>query len=320
MKINDLSIRPLKIDDFIGQENIKNILKIILYSSNERKESLDHILLIGQAGLGKTTLANIIANERGSKIITTSAPSLEKNGDLAGLLSLLKAGDVLFIDEIHRLSKSIEELLYSAMEDYSFSITVTNDKVSKPMVIPIPPFTLIGATTKMGSLDPSFYDRFTFVLNFEYYSQKELEQIIKRTSSLYKIKLDDESIFLIASRSRSTPRIANKLVKKIRDFYLYRKLKIITKDDTIEAFKIFNIDELGLERIDRQYLEVLINEFSGGPTGATTIASRLNQDVNNVIEIVEPYLLRQGLISRTPRGRVASEKAYNHLRIPYNKK
>lgn len=317
MKDIESSIRPSYLKDFIGQEKIKKILEISLFSSNKRKESLDHILLIGQAGLGKTTLANIIANEKQSRIHITSGPALEKSGDLAGLLSNLQAGDIVFIDEIHRLNKTIEELLYAAMEDYTISITVNNNGVSKPLVIPLPPFTLIGATTKMGNLESSFYDRFTFVLSFTYYSEEELQQIIKRSAKILKLKIDDESIALIASRSRNTPRIANKLLRKIRDYYLYRDFKEIKKEDTLEALQIFNVDSLGLENVDQEYLQTIINEYNGGPVGVAAIASRLNQQEANLVEIVEPYLLRQGLLVRGPRGRQVTEKAYKHLNISH---
>ena len=312
-KIENINIRPASFSDFIGQEKIKKMLEVTIFSSAKRKESLEHVLLVGQAGLGKTTLANIIANELGGKIIATSAPSLEKNGDLAGLLSLINPGDVLFIDEIHRLNKSLEELLYSAIEDYKVSITVNNNGVSKPLIMKLPPFTLIGATTKMGSLSHSFYDRFTLVLNFEYYSQQEICLILKRTARIFKMEIDDESCKLIAQRSRETPRVANKILKKIRDYYLYKELKKINKNDTLSALDLFSIDSLGLEELDRKYLLTLINEYKGGPVGVSALASRLNQEETNLIEIVEPFLLRQRLIIRGPRGRLATTLAYEHF-------
>lgn len=283
-----------------------------------REESLDHVLLYGPPGLGKTTLAHIIANELGVNLKTASGPSLEKSGDLAAVLSNLEPGDVLFIDEIHRMPKFIEEILYPAMEDFELDIVINNDGRSRSIKIDLPPFTLVGATTRAGDISSPLRDRFGIVSKLNYYSEEELYQIIKRTSRVLNMNIEDDAAREISKRCRKTPRIANRLFKRVRDFALVKQLEIIDEETTNDALKKLKVDPHGLDAIDTEYLMALITKFNGGPVGVETIATSIGEEVSTIEDVVEPFLLQEGFIKRTPRGRVVTEKSYDHLKIAHN--
>lgn len=311
----ELTLRPKKLNEYIGQNKFKNNLEIFIKAAKNRNEVLDHLLLYGPPGLGKTTLAHIISNEMNNKIRVINGPSIERVGDLASLLSTIEEGEIIFIDEIHRLPKVVEEMLYSAMEDFKL-ITIISEKDSSSSInIDLPPFTLIGATTKMGLLSSPLRERFGIICKFEYYSNSDMDKIVKRTSKVFSFKIDEEASNLIASRSRGTPRIANRLFKRIRDFASIKNKKIIDYNLAVEALNLMNVDENGLDEIDIKYLRTLILRFNGGPAGVDAIASSMNEDISNLEEVCEPFLLLEGYINRTPRGRVALEKSYKHLKI-----
>lgn len=311
------SIRPLSIDEYIGQEDVKQNVKVYIEAAKMREESLDHVLLYGPPGLGKTTLANIIANEMGVNIKTASGPSIEKSGDLAAILSTLEPNDVLFIDEIHRMPSYIEEILYPAMEDYVLDIMVGGEGNSRSIRINLPPFTLVGATTRAGDLTSPLRDRFGILAKLQYYTTEELVNIIKRTSRVLEVPIEDDAALELASRSRGTPRIANRLFKRVRDFALVEGSGIIDLEITKKALDRLKIDNKGLDDTDHQLLLAIINKFNGGPVGIESVASSIGEEVTTIEDVYEPYLLQQGFIKRTPRGRVVTNLAYEHLKIEY---
>ena len=309
------SIRPDSIDEYIGQTDVKENISVFIEAAKMRNETLDHVLLYGPPGLGKTTLANIIANELGSNLKTASGPSIEKSGDLAAVLSTLEPGDVLFIDEIHRMPRYIEEILYPAMEDFTLDIIVGSDSSTRNIKIDLPPFTLVGATTRAGDLTSPLRDRFGIISKLQYYTVDELVQIIKRTSRVLEVPIEDEGALELAKRSRGTPRIANRLFKRVRDFALVKGNGIINKDIVQLALGRLKVDELGLDETDFQLLKAIIEKFNGGPVGIESIASSIGEEVTTIEDVYEPYLLQTGLLKRTARGRMATQKAYDHLKI-----
>lgn len=312
------NIRPQSLDEYVGQNEIKENLRVFIKAALMREEPLDHVLLYGPPGLGKTTLAHIIANELGTNIKTASGPSIEKTGDLAAILSTLEPGDVLFIDEIHRMPKFIEEVLYPAMEDFEIDLVIGETGKSRNIKIDLPPFTLVGATTRAGDISSPLRDRFGIISKLEYYKKEELESIIKRTSRVLEMPIDDEAAGELSGRCRKTPRIANRLFKRVRDFALVEGDASITKEMTLKSLERLKVDEYGLDAIDIEYLTSLITKFNGGPVGVETIATSIGEEVSTIEDVVEPFLLQEGFIKRTQRGRVACEKAYDHLKITHN--
>ena len=310
----EATLRPQFIKEYIGQTEVKENIKVFIEAAKIRGEALDHVLLYGPPGLGKTTLAYIIANEMETNIKTMSGPSIEKTGDIAAILSTLEPGDVLFIDEIHRIPRFIEEILYSAMEDFCIDIVVGQEGSSRTIKIDLPPFTLVGATTRAGDLSAPLRDRFGIVNKLNYYTEKELTDIIKRTSRVLDMPIDLDAAKELAKRSRKTPRIANRLFKRIRDFAQVEGLANIDKEITKSSLKRLKVDKYGLDEIDIEYLENLIYKFNGGPVGVETIASACGEEVTTIEDVVEPYLLQEGFIKRTPRGRVVTDKTYKHIK------
>ena len=315
----EVTIRPDSIDEYIGQSEVKDNLNVFIKAAKIREESLDHVLLYGPPGLGKTTLAYIIANELGVNIKTASGPSIEKSGDLAAILSSLEEGDVLFIDEIHRMPRYIEEILYPAMEDYVLDIIVGTDSSSRNIRIELPHFTLVGATTRAGDLSSPLRDRFGIISKLQYYTEDELMEIIKRTGRVLNTKISDEASLELARRSRGTPRIANRLFKRVRDFAIVIGNGEITLDITKEALDRLKVDSLGLDDTDYNLLKSIIEKFNGGPVGIEAIASSIGEEQTTIEDVYEPYLLQTGLLKRTSRGRVVTEKAYEHSGINYQK-
>lgn len=316
--IFDKSIRPESLDEYVGQDKIKHNLKVFIEAAKMRDEPLDHVLLYGPPGLGKTTLAHIIANELGSNLKTATGPAIEKSGDLAAILSTLEPGDVLFIDEIHRIPSFVEEILYSAMEDFTINVVIGTEGKSRSIKIDLPPFTLVGATTRAGDLSSPLRDRFGIVNKLEYYTDEELASIVKRTSQVLNMKINDDAAIELAKRSRKTPRIANRLFKRVRDFALVEGDGLINLDITLNALDRLNVDTYGLDMIDIEYLKALINKFNGGPVGVETISTAIGEEISTIEDVVEPFLLQEGFIKRTRSGRVATEKSYKHLGINHN--
>ncbi len=313
------SLRPRTLEEYVGQEKIKENLKIYIEAAKKRGEPLDHVLLYGPPGLGKTTLSNIIANEMNSNIRITSGPAIEKPGDLAALLTNLAENDVLFIDEIHRMHRSIEEILYPALEDFSLDIIIGKGPSARSIRLDLPKFTLIGATTKAGSLSTPLRDRFGIVNRLELYTNDELETIVKRSAKIMDISIDEEGAKEIASRSRGTPRIANRLLKRVRDYALVLADGNIDLKLAKKALQKLEIDELGLDNIDRKLLETIILKYTGGPVGIETLSATIGEEAETIEDVYEPYLMQIGFIARTPRGRVATPLAYEHIGIEYNK-
>ena len=309
----EITLRPQQLVDFVGQEQLKQNLNIAIQAATKRGESLEHIMLYGNPGLGKTTLAHIIAHEMNANIKVTSGPTLEKVGDLAAILSNLQEGDVLFIDEIHRLNKTIAEVLYPALEDYALDIIIGQGPAARSIRVPLAHFTLIGATTKLSSLPGPLRDRFGHVYHLNFYEPEDIEKIIKRNSQILKIEIDPEAITLIASRARRTPRIANRLLKRVRDYSEVHGNGVVNKKIASEAMALLAIDEFGLDEIDRRLLTILIEKFSGGPAGLNTLAAAIAEEMDTIETIYEPFLLQIGFLERTPRGRKATNTAYKHL-------
>lgn len=312
-------LRPLSFDEYIGQDKIKSNLKVYISAAKKRKEALDHVLLYGPPGLGKTTLSHIIASEMGSQIKITSGPSIENAADLAAILTNLGTNDVLFIDEIHRLSKSVEEILYPAMEDYALDFIVGKGPSARSMRLKIQPFTLIGATTKAGNLSSPLRDRFGVLCRLELYSVEELATIIKRSAKIFNISINDDATNELARRSRGTPRIANRLLKRVRDYVQVEDKDIIDIDDAKKALDLMDIDNQGLDVVDKRVLLAMIDKFGGGPVGLDTLAATCNEEVSTIEDIVEPYLLQLGFVIRTNRGRMVTRLAYEHFNLPVPK-
>ena len=309
----EISLRPRYIDEFIGQEKIKENLKVFIAATKMRSEALDHVLFFGPPGLGKTTLATIIANELGVNIKTTTGPLLERSGDLAAILTNLSDKDILFIDEIHRIPRMVEEVLYPAMEDFKLDIIIGQGPSARTMKIPLPRFTLIGATTRTGLLTSPLRDRFGVVMRLEFYKLEELKTIVERSARLLSVSITDEASLEIAKRARGTPRIANRFLRRVRDFALVKGDGKIDLNIACEALSALDIDVLGLDEIDRKLLLTIIDKFGGGPTGIDAIAAALREDRETIEDVYEPYLLQEGFLERTPRGRVVTQIAYKHL-------
>lgn len=309
-------LRPRQLSDYIGQEKVKANLDVYIKAALDRKEALDHVLLYGPPGLGKTTLAGVIANEMGVNLRITSGPAIEKAGDLAAILTNLSQHDILFIDEIHRMSRMVEEILYPAMEDYALDIIIGKGPSAKSIRLDLPKFTLIGATTRAGNLSAPLRDRFGVISRLELYTIDELVRIIKRSASLLNVEIDDEGAEEIASRSRGTPRIANRFLKRVRDFAEVKFNGKITKNTAAAALSSMEVDKIGLDNIDSKMILTMINSFAGGPVGLDTIAASIGEDSNTIEDVYEPYLMQLGFISRTPRGRIVMPQAYEHFNLP----
>lgn len=309
------SLRPQSLDEYIGQEKTKNTLKIYIEAAKQRKDSLDHVLFYGPPGLGKTTLAGIIANELGVHMKVTSGPAIEKPGEMAAILNNLQEGDVLFVDEIHRLNRQVEEVLYPAMEDFVIDIMIGKGASARSIRLDLPHFTLVGATTRAGLLSAPLRDRFGVVHHLEFYSQKELQTIIIRSAEVFGVDIDTKGAGEIAKRSRGTPRLANRLLKRVRDFAQVKYDGRITYEVAVFALDLLEVDQYGLDKVDRRILKTLIVNFQGGPVGLETLAAAIGEDAGTLEDVYEPYLLQNGFISRTPRGRIAGDLAYEHLGI-----
>lgn len=312
------SLRPKTLSEYIGQSHIKESLSILLQAAKERNESPDHILFSGPPGLGKTTLSTVVANELGANIRTTSGPAIERTGDLAAILTNLEEGDVLFIDEIHRLNRMVEEVLYPALEDFSLDIVVGKGPAARSIRLDLPRFTLIGATTRTGLLTGPLRDRFGISFRLDYYSPEDLSDIVKRSARILDVDIDDEGAMEIAMRSRGTPRLANRMLKRVRDWAQVKANGAITKDVASTALDFYSVDHMGLDRMDNTILKLLCVQFSGRPVGLSTLASALSEETDTLEDVYEPYLMQQGLIIRTPKGRQATKRAFDHLGIPYS--
>lgn len=316
--LEEASLRPRRFEEYIGQEKVRENLSVFIQAAKMRKEPLDHVLLYGPPGLGKTTLAGIIASEMGVNLRITTGPAIEKAGDLAGLLTNLNEFDVLFIDEIHRLNRSVEEILYPAMEDFAFDIVIGKGPAARSLRMDLPKFTLVGATTRAGLLTAPLRDRFGVISRLEMYSPDELERIVKRSSGILKVEIDDRGAHEIALRARGTPRIANRLLKRVRDFAQIRADGVITGAVAGKSLDLLEVDKLGLDNVDRNVLNTMIYKFGGGPVGLDTLAAATGEDATTIEDVYEPYLLQLGFISKTPRGRLVMPLAYQHLGIPFD--
>ncbi len=309
----DLSLRPKSFGEYIGQENVKTNLNITIKAALKRKETIDHVLFYGAPGLGKTTLAHVLANELGSSIKITSGPAIEKGGDLAAVLTNLTEGDILFIDEIHRLNKSIEEILYPAMEDYALDLIMGKGPGARTLRLDLPRFTIIGATTKASLLSAPLRDRFGIIHHLDFYNQEDIQQIVNRSAGILKVDIKDEAGSLIAERSRRTPRIANRLLKRVRDFSEVEGRGFIDKEICLKSFEVLNVDEYGLDCVDRKILKSIIEKFGGGPVGLNTLAAVTGEDMATIEDVYEPYLMQMGFLDRSSRGRIATDIAFKHL-------
>ena len=307
------NLRPRRWDEYLGQKKVKDTLKIIIEAAKKRAEPLEHLLFYGSPGLGKTTLAHVIANELGANIKTCTGPTLEKAGDLASILTNLEDGDILFLDECHRMQKAVMEMLYSALEEFQLHLIMGRGPMARTMDLDLPRFTLIGATTRMALLPAPFRNRFGAIFQLQFYTKEEIEQILRRSSALLSIAINEDALHLISTRSRYTPRIANRILKRVRDFATIEGSDTVTKGIAEKAFSFLEIDELGLEPADRRIIEVLIHRFVGGPVGIQALASAVSEDEDTILDLYEPYLLQLGLLERTPRGRVATTLAYRHF-------
>ncbi len=314
----DTSLRPRKLSDYIGQDKVKDNLRILIAAAQGRGETLDHILLYGPPGLGKTTLAHIIAAEMGVNIKITSGPAIERQGDLAAILSNLREGDILFIDEIHRLSKTVEEVLYPVMEDFAMDIIIGKGPGARNLRLTLPHFTLVGATTRFAMLTAPLRDRFGAVYRLDFYNEESIQIIIKRSAHILQTQIEDNGLIEIARRARGTPRVANRLLKRVRDYAQVKAEGIITKQVAIEATTSLEIDNIGLDDVDHKILHTIIEKFDGGPVGLDTIAASISEDSDTIMDVYEPYLLQLGFLDRTPRGRMATRLSYEHLKIPYH--
>ncbi len=309
----DLSLRPKSFSEYIGQDNVKTNLNITIKAASKRQEPIEHVLFYGAPGLGKTTLAHVLANEIGANIKVTSGPAIEKSGDLAAILTNLSEGDILFIDEIHRLNKTIEEILYPAMEDYALDLIMGKGPGARTLRLDLPKFTIIGATTKASMLSAPLRDRFGIIHHLDFYENDHIQKIISRSANILQVEIEDEAGSLIAERSRRTPRIANRLLKRVRDFSEVEGRGVIDKNICIQALDVLNVDEFGLDYVDRKILNTIIDKFAGGPVGLNTLAAATGEDMATIEDVYEPYLMQIGFLDRSPRGRLATDRAIKHI-------